>query len=151
MKLQSCMALMTAALSTLILVGCKPSTVANGRVTYEGQAVRKGSILFQPADGHGASCGGPIIDGRYQLEVTPGEKTVEIIGVKTVRYDRNDAAQAGLADAAAARGDTNGTYDCVDRTITAAEGNHSKIKVNPGSQTLDLDLKRPAGSTAGRK
>ena len=92
MTLQSCLALTTATLLMLILVGCKPSTVASGRVTYEGQAVRKGSILFQPADGHGASCGGPIIDGRYRLEVTPGKKTVEILGVKTVRYDRNDGA-----------------------------------------------------------
>ena len=106
---------------------------------------------FQPADGHGASCGGPIVDGQYRVEVAPGEKTVQIIGLKTVRYDRNNAAQAGLADAAAARGDTSGTYDCVDRTITAAEGNHAKIEVKPGSQTLDFDLKQPAGPTIGKE
>lgn len=67
----------TAALG---LCGCGgPSEiVVNGTVTYEGEPVEKGEILFIPADGTGSVGAGPITDGKFSFVSDPGEKKVEI-------------------------------------------------------------------------
>ena len=125
-----------------ITTGCKPSSVVSGRVICDGATLQKGSILFQPADGHGPSVGGPIADGQYQLVVEPGVKKVQILGVKTLQYDMNNPGEAALANGAAQRGDKSGTYDCADPTIADAEGNRATVDIKPGSQSVDFTLKR---------
>lgn len=67
-----------------ICIGCGGpglSTV-EGTVTFEGEPVGEGAIVFEPADGIGRAAGGTIRDGRYQLTgeagVEPGPKIVRI-------------------------------------------------------------------------
>ncbi len=72
-----------ALLVALLLVsGCgpsKPETVpVSGTVTWNGQPLPQGSILFQPEDGKGVPDPGDIKDGRYQLQAKAGKKKVEI-------------------------------------------------------------------------
>lgn len=66
----------------LLAAGCgpsKPETVpVSGTVTWNGQALSQGSILFAPEDGKGVPDPGDIKDGRYQLQAKTGKKKVEI-------------------------------------------------------------------------
>jgi hypothetical protein len=68
-------------------IGCgKGGATVEGRVTFDGQPVEAGTIVFEPADGAGPSAGGAIENGRYRLAgdagVTPGKKTVRITAMR---------------------------------------------------------------------
>ncbi len=63
------------------VLGCGggPETcTVTGAVTFNGQPVPEGSILFVPEDGKGVPDPGTIRDGRYTARVKPGPKRVEI-------------------------------------------------------------------------
>ncbi|NLT16807.1 MAG: hypothetical protein GXY11_04190 [Clostridiales bacterium] len=130
------------------VAGCGGSpAVVSGTVTYDGQPVGDGSILFQPVDGKGASCGGPITGGRYQVETTPGKKLVEIIAVKKIQYGRRSPEEeARLFREAAARGDRSGIIESADAIPRNAQGNNVEVEIEPGNQTKDFDLKPPGSS-----
>lgn len=49
-----------------------------GTVTFDGQPVEEGEIIFRAADGGSGSWETRIVAGSYRLEVTPGAKRVEI-------------------------------------------------------------------------
>ncbi|MDY0167682.1 MAG: hypothetical protein RBS80_14135 [Thermoguttaceae bacterium] len=49
-----------------------------GTVTFDGQPVESGEILFRSPDGTEGSSAGKITGGRYSLRSTPGVKRVEI-------------------------------------------------------------------------
>ena len=129
-----------------LIMGCGDSTaVVSGNVTYDGQAVENGFIQFQPIDNKGASCGGPITDGRYEIETSPGKKLVQVMATKAVQYGRrNPEEEARLVREAAARGDQSGIVERADVIPPNAEGNNVEVDFQPGSQTLDFDLKQPA-------
>lgn len=55
-----------------------------GVVTVDGEPVDKGSVRFKPADGVGPTDGGRIIDGKFEAEVTTGEKILIVDGSKVV-------------------------------------------------------------------
>lgn len=68
-------------------IGCaKPLATVEGNVTFDGTPVETGSITLLSVDGSGPSAGGPIENGKYKVAgttgVTPGEKTVRIIGIR---------------------------------------------------------------------
>lgn len=132
---------MICLLGVLLAAGCRKSTTVSGRVMYDGQPLKNGNILFSPADGHGSTCSGPISDGQYTVEALPGSKTVHITGLKTLKYNMNNPAEAALAEAASKRGDTSGVYKIADPSLTQAMGNHSTAEIKPGSQSIDFDLK----------
>ncbi|MEO2048684.1 MAG: hypothetical protein ABGX16_19180 [Pirellulales bacterium] len=56
-----------------------------GNITLDDQPLPGGVIVFEPVDGNGATAGGKIREGRYELmneaAVPPGEKIVRISGV----------------------------------------------------------------------
>jgi hypothetical protein len=54
----------------------------SGTVTFDGEPVKTGEILFRAADGAVPSHAGPIVAGRYQARVSPGTKRVEIIATR---------------------------------------------------------------------
>lgn len=139
----------TATLLSFV-TGCdNTSAVVSGSVTYDGQVVKNGSVLFQPVDGKGTSCGGPIVDGRYKLETSAGKKVVQIVAVKEIQYGRRSPEEdARLAREAFARGDTSGIIDRADVIPANAQGNNAQVDVAPGQQTLDFDLKRPLAKPA---
>lgn len=56
-----------------------------GDVTLDGEPLAGGLIVFEPVDGSGATAGGQIQDGKYELTgeaaVGPGKTIVRITGV----------------------------------------------------------------------
>jgi hypothetical protein len=58
------------------------ASVVQGTVTFAGKPVEEGTIVFEPADGSGASFQGVIEDGRYEVTegVLLGKKVVRIRG-----------------------------------------------------------------------
>ena len=71
----------------LTCAGCGSDLVTvEGKVTFDGQPVEKGSIVLEPADGQGSTAGGEIKDGEYVLSgdsaVQPGKKIVRITAVR---------------------------------------------------------------------
>jgi hypothetical protein len=138
--------LLVVAIALLPLAaGCGRSTTVTGNVSYEGKPVSHGAITFLPADGRGATFGGPITDGQYRVEgLTPGEKIVQIVGVKKIRFALSGEEMARAANEAAKRADTSGIVDRADQIPPNADGNNAKHDLQPGKQTLDLTLCPPA-------
>ena len=67
--------------------GCGSGLVSvEGQVTWQGQPVEEGTIVFEPVDGQGPSAGGKIQNGQYRLSgesaVQPGEKIVRITAAR---------------------------------------------------------------------
>lgn len=131
----------------LLLAGCGGSTAVTGSVSYEGQPVESGSITFLPADGQGPSAGAAISGGQYRVdEITPGEKTVQIVGLKEISFARSSAEMAQQAEEAARRGTAAAPVEQASEIPANAEGNNATVEVKPGTQTLDFHLKRPPQS-----
>lgn len=76
------MAALTLLVASFIL-GCSGGqAIVEGQVTFDGQPVEQGTIVFEPVDGTGAVAGGTIQNGKYRLgaeeQLTPGNKLVRI-------------------------------------------------------------------------
>lgn len=77
------MALMLAVVG--MTIGCADDNRATvkGTVTFDGEPIEEGSIIFEPVDGAGPAAGGRIDDGEYLLTgesgVMPGKKLVRIV------------------------------------------------------------------------
>jgi hypothetical protein len=75
------------------IVGCGdggPSREkVSGTVTFDGQPLESGEILFKPAGGGGTPEGGPITNGKFEFRAVPGEKRIEI---SATREDAKPAA-----------------------------------------------------------
>ena len=90
------LALLSIATALLLFcLGCGGAHVTiEGAATFDGQPIESGSIVFEPADGKGASTGGKIADGRYSVNseegisvnseegIARGKKIVRITGVR---------------------------------------------------------------------
>ena len=67
-------------------LGCKPAGPVTapvfGTMTWNGQPLPAGYILFASEDGRGVPDQGRIVQGRYRLQVKPGKKKVEICAVR---------------------------------------------------------------------
>ncbi len=79
----------TIALALLVSLGCgsggKPETIeVSGNVTFDGSPVTNGEIIFRDAAGVLRGCGGPIADGKYSFEASPGSKKVEITAIREI-------------------------------------------------------------------
>jgi len=86
MKNGNCQTLLFLVLAGIFsLSGCsnKPKEyVVSGEVTYQGQSVVQGDIVFADAKGSAAAAVGKIKDGRYQVRMLPGDKKVRITSTK---------------------------------------------------------------------
>jgi hypothetical protein len=78
--------------------GCGPTgptrVIVTGTVTYNGEPVGEGNILFLDPTGQTAVDGGPIVNGRYSVEVLPGMKRVEIRAARAIP-GTSDAIRGG--------------------------------------------------------
>jgi hypothetical protein len=68
--------------------------VVSGNVTYEGEPVAQGSILFVPSgDGVGPSMDAQLVDGRYRIDrqggLPVGKYRVQILGFRNDAVARN--------------------------------------------------------------
>jgi hypothetical protein len=83
----------TISRSVLLLVfahltGCSQGPAVGtvtGEVTFDGQPVKDGHVLFTPLDGNGQTGGGTIREGKLVAEKVPaGKMKVELHGNKVV-------------------------------------------------------------------
>ncbi len=76
------------ACAMVLLVGCAPTgpetQAVTGTVTFDGEPVADGAITFRDAAGQSKSYGGPITNGKYAFESSPGSKKVEISAMRDV-------------------------------------------------------------------
>lgn len=72
----------------LVCTGCSdgkpPKYKLSGTVTFDGKPVPEGSIMFLASDLHGQPETAQIVDGKYALEVTAGQKKVVVEASKFV-------------------------------------------------------------------
>ncbi len=83
-----CFGITLVVLAIVLLPSCgRSGKVATypvtGSVTLGGKSIEKGSIVFDPADGHGTSAMGAIENGQFTAEVPAGEKILRISAVRT--------------------------------------------------------------------
>ncbi len=98
--LPSALRLRVLVLLALAGLGCDrgPHMVpVTGHVTYNGEPVSQGEISFVPHEKELAPDGGKIRDGRYDLRVKPGRKTVQIRASRPVEQD-SPAMEVRYAD-----------------------------------------------------
>ncbi|QDV70940.1 hypothetical protein Poly24_46730 [Rosistilla carotiformis] len=92
-------ALLSVALLTLASIGCGSSGPAmsqvSGKVSYGGEPVTTGHVVFRAKDGKTVSFAGPIVGGVYQFETLPGEKTVMITATRPVpgKFDESNPGE----------------------------------------------------------
>ncbi|MDO4584947.1 MAG: hypothetical protein Q4D62_12690 [Planctomycetia bacterium] len=61
------------------LVGCgSPMGEVSGVIYHSDKPVAEGRIEFVPVDGKSATAAAKIVEGRYWVEVPPGEKIVRL-------------------------------------------------------------------------
>ncbi len=76
------------AAMTIIFTGCQPPGpemhMVTGTVTFDGEPVAQGDIVFRDTDGQTRGYGGQIVDGKYEFECEPGSKKVEISAMREV-------------------------------------------------------------------
>jgi hypothetical protein len=81
------------------LAGCGPSGPetyeVSGEVTFDGQPVAEGRIVFRDAGGSAASWAGEIEDGRYAFPATVGKKRVEITATRQVQTSQDSPSGQG--------------------------------------------------------
>jgi hypothetical protein len=144
-------ALLTVLLILAALPGCSGSLgTLSGDVTYDGQPVGEGQIVFVPADGNGPEVADKITNGKYTVSrVPPGPKIVRIEAYRKVNFASSSEEMMKRAAEARKRGDDSGLVDPADVIPPNAEGNNAKVEVKAGSQTLDFHLKKP-GPSKGR-
>lgn len=69
-------------LAAALAQGCGPSGPAkysiSGTVLLDDKPLPEGHIVFMPVDPNDSPAAGPIKDGKYAFESTPGKKRVEI-------------------------------------------------------------------------
>jgi hypothetical protein len=85
-------------LTALLLAGCSssgpPTYDVSGAVTWNGNPLPQGDILFVPLDGNGVPDAGKIVDGKYGLRVKAGRKKVEIHASREGKFDPVEKARA---------------------------------------------------------
>ncbi|QDS90599.1 hypothetical protein EC9_48130 [Rosistilla ulvae] len=92
-------ALLSVALLTLASIGCGSSGPAmsqvSGKVSYGGEPVTAGHVVFRAKDGKTVSSAGPIVDGVFEFESLPGEKTVMITATRPVpgKFDESNPGE----------------------------------------------------------
>lgn len=96
-------ALRAALLGLWMLAGCSsspPRGIVHGEVTFDGQPVQDGTILFEPESGQGQTAGGPIKEGKFTAEVPVGKMRVRINGNKKTgrRYRVYETPESPLVD-----------------------------------------------------
>jgi hypothetical protein len=74
-------------IALLICDGCGSDRIPlSGEITFDGKPVQKGSITLEPVDRQGATTGGEIVEGKYQLvgdaAPLPGKKIVRISAIR---------------------------------------------------------------------
>jgi len=116
--------------STVTLIGCStseqhPKYPVTGTVSYAGEPIESGTIVFDPVDGAGPSAMGGIENGQIKAEVSAGEKIVRISAVRTL--DKKD--QYGEAITESYIPDKYNGASKIHETVTADGDNNLVIEL----------------------
>lgn len=119
--------------------GAADRTIVSGAVTYQGQPVAAGRILFLPTAGDGAfSCGAEIADGRYEASAKGGVPA-GTFAVKIFAY-RDSSSPASKAEVVGVS-----TDQPQEQYLPAKYNEKSELTltVNPNQKqiTQDFDLR----------
>ncbi|WDI40309.1 hypothetical protein [Bremerella sp. P1] len=97
-----------ALLVCLILgsLGCSSSTsgpdmhVVQGTVTFDGQPIETGRILFRQTEGDGRAYATEIVDGSYQLEVKEGPSEIAITASRLIpgKFDHSNGTPEQMGE-----------------------------------------------------
>lgn len=95
--------LIAVFLFVLAAEGCGENVATiQGEVTLDSQPLSEGLIRFVPLDGEGTPTDGPIKNGKYHVQLSVGEKRVEITAPKVVGkrklYDTADSPEVDEID-----------------------------------------------------
>jgi len=89
-----------ALLAIVVLVGCGSRSGLDlhrvtGKVTFDGEPVKDGRILFRATDGDQRAFSGPIENGLYKLEARPGKMRGEITASRIVpgKFDTSNPGE----------------------------------------------------------
>lgn len=99
MKLQLVFSLSFAVVSMLVSLGCGDGgpamTRVTGKVSFAGESVQQGHVVFRSTDGKTVSSAGPIVDGTFDFDSLPGEKTVMITASRPVpgKFDESNPGE----------------------------------------------------------
>jgi hypothetical protein len=90
------------AVGCTVLAGCGSSAqvTATGMVTFDGQPVQTGAIVFQPLDQSAAPHGTLVNAGRYAIQCRPGRHRVQIRGTRPMDEARVPRTMPRLGSAA---------------------------------------------------
>ena len=116
-----------------IFMGCGGGvTSVSGMVTLDGEALDNGAITFVPEDGNTPTAGAIIAEGKYHLELAPGEKRVEISATKVIGKRQ---VYEGAADSP--------VVDNVQEIIPPKYNTQSTliVSIDQGENAHDFDLK----------
>jgi hypothetical protein len=73
----------------LVAAGCGSDLcTVSGVVTFNGADLPTGVIVFRDPAGQVAPEAGKIVNGRYQLQVKPGKKVVEITADRQTKFNK---------------------------------------------------------------
>jgi hypothetical protein len=99
--LQKIFTILLLWIGLFVAAGCRPRGPAtypvSGDVTFDGQPIAQGEILFRAADGASGSWAGKITAGKYSLQSTAGEKRVEITATRQVETVAAPTGEAPLS------------------------------------------------------
>ncbi len=116
-----------------VCVGCGPKgpkkVKVSGTITVDGEAIDVGAVKFDAVDGVGMSDGCRIKDGKFECEMTTGEKKVTVTAASKVvgQFEADPVLNPGvMAD----------KLESFDLTVFKQE---KKITVEKKGQTFEID------------
>lgn len=123
------------AVGLMFLAGCAGSGdgparyTVRGTVTFDGEPVEDGQVIFLPEDGKGRPDAGKVTNGAFEFRVTGGKKRVEITASRKTgeTYDE----------------DLGETMPVLEEFIPARYNTESEltVEVEPNSEnTYEFDL-----------
>ncbi len=134
---------LSLALLLVAAVGCgKPKGSLSGKVTYNGQPVPGGRVLFQPAQG--AQLAATISDtGTYSISGVPtGEYKVAVDNTGLKERDKLMAGPGGVKPPNLPEmPKVQGTYVPLPPNASNPDQSGLKVTVKGGSQPFDIDVK----------
>jgi len=121
------------AVFSILVGGCTDGSnmaTVSGNVTVDGASLKSGLVRFVPADGQTASADAQIADGKYSVELPPGDKKLsfsvpKVVGQKKM-YDTPDSPM----------------IDITEELLPAKYNLKSELTytVSEGDQTKDFEL-----------
>jgi hypothetical protein len=138
-------AFLALAVFLLLYPGCSSGPSATGTVTFNGETVDNGSIIFRPESDTKVNAAAKIVDGKFTIPsgagLTTGKNRVEIYWDKKTGKKVNTPGDEGnLIDE---------TVQVLPAQFNSASGLKEEVKA--GANTFTFDLKATTGTSSGQE